>query len=75
MTSQTSKTCPTATALTPCINVCAIDATSGMCTGCLRTLDEIAIWGSLSNDQRRTIMETLPARAVCSIVRDNHLYR
>ena len=28
----------------PCISVCRMDAASGLCEGCLRTLDEIAAW-------------------------------
>ncbi|MFV0384425.1 DUF1289 domain-containing protein [Paracoccus sp. (in: a-proteobacteria)] len=46
----------------PCVNICVMDPTSGVCTGCLRTLDEIAAWGSLSPDQRSAIMEELPTR-------------
>ena len=26
----------------PCINICKMDAANGLCTGCWRTLDEIA---------------------------------
>ena len=29
----------------PCISVCRMDAVSGLCEGCFRTLDEIAAWG------------------------------
>jgi predicted Fe-S protein YdhL (DUF1289 family) len=32
----------------PCINICRMDAPSGWCEGCLRTLDEIAAWGRMS---------------------------
>jgi predicted Fe-S protein YdhL (DUF1289 family) len=31
----------------PCINVCALDATQ-TCIGCGRTIDEIARWGRMS---------------------------
>ena len=37
----------------PCISVCVLDAASGMCTGCLRTLDEIAGWIDMSDEARR----------------------
>jgi uncharacterized protein len=47
---------------TPCIKVCTLDAASGLCTGCGRTLDEIARWGSMSDQQRRAIMTELPRR-------------
>jgi predicted Fe-S protein YdhL (DUF1289 family) len=44
--------------------VCAIDQPSGLCTGCGRTLDEIARWGAMNDAERRAIMQTLPARLV-----------
>jgi predicted Fe-S protein YdhL (DUF1289 family) len=47
---------------TPCIRVCTIDATSGLCAGCGRTLDEIGRWGSLSDAERAAIMAVLGAR-------------
>ena len=46
----------------PCINVCVIDQTSGLCAGCYRTLDEIAAWIDLSPAARRAIVEELPLR-------------
>ncbi|ODS96423.1 MAG: hypothetical protein ABS56_13440 [Lautropia sp. SCN 69-89] len=46
----------------PCISVCRIDAASGLCEGCLRTLDEIARWGSMSNDARREVWSAIHAR-------------
>ncbi|MGA7544388.1 MAG: DUF1289 domain-containing protein [Methyloceanibacter sp.] len=47
---------------TTCVNVCELDARSGLCMGCARTLDEIARWGEMSVDERRAIMALLPAR-------------
>jgi predicted Fe-S protein YdhL (DUF1289 family) len=47
---------------TPCIDVCEMDAASGLCFGCGRTLDEIAGWAAMSPEERRTIMAVLPAR-------------
>ena len=46
----------------PCINVCVIDQTSGLCAGCYRTLDEIAAWIDLSPAARRAIVGELPLR-------------
>jgi hypothetical protein len=48
--------------VSPCINVCAIDSASGLCSGCGRTLDEIARWASMSGDERAAVMRALPAR-------------
>lgn len=46
----------------PCIDVCAMDAKSGLCAGCGRTLDEIAGWGAMEEARRHEIMAALPAR-------------
>lgn len=48
--------------LSPCVQLCAIHRETGLCVGCLRTRDEIARWGGLSNHERRAIMESLPER-------------
>jgi predicted Fe-S protein YdhL (DUF1289 family) len=47
---------------TPCVGVCNIDPKSGLCAGCGRTLPEVARWGQISEDERLTIMASLPAR-------------
>lgn len=49
-------------AISPCIGVCKMDARSGLCLGCLRTIDEIAGWSRLDEAQRRAVMLTLAAR-------------
>ncbi|HWE45112.1 MAG TPA: DUF1289 domain-containing protein [Caulobacteraceae bacterium] len=46
----------------PCIRICIVDGASGLCVGCLRTLPEIAGWGSFTNAERAEIMDALPAR-------------
>jgi len=47
---------------TPCIDVCEIDAASGLCIGCGRSIDEVARWSEMSSLERRAIMAVLPAR-------------
>jgi predicted Fe-S protein YdhL (DUF1289 family) len=47
---------------TPCIKVCTMDPAGKLCTGCGRTLEEIARWGSMSEAERARIMAALPAR-------------
>jgi hypothetical protein len=47
---------------TPCIKICTLDSAAGLCIGCGRTLDEIARWASLSDQQRSAIMSELPRR-------------
>lgn len=46
----------------PCVNVCLIDKATGYCTGCKRTLAEIAGWSRLTDAERRRIMGLLPHR-------------
>ncbi|MDB6176458.1 DUF1289 domain-containing protein [Paracoccus sp. Z330] len=46
----------------PCVNICVMHPHEGICVGCLRTLDEIAGWGSMPAETRRDIMAQLPAR-------------
>lgn len=47
----------------PCIRVCVIHPASRLCTGCLRSLDEIASWSRMDADQRRAVMADLPSRS------------
>ena len=53
----------------PCTSVCTIDAATGWCAGCLRTIDEIAAWGSLDESAKREVWKRLPARRA---ERDRH---
>lgn len=50
----------------PCVQLCSIDQTTGLCVGCGRTLAEIAAWTRLSGEERRAIMAALPARIAAS---------
>jgi predicted Fe-S protein YdhL (DUF1289 family) len=47
----------------PCISVCRMDAATGLCEGCFRTLDEIASWGMASDEERRAMWMQLAQRA------------
>lgn len=46
----------------PCINVCVVHPEARICTGCFRTIDEIAQWSKFAPETRRAIMDELPAR-------------
>lgn len=46
----------------PCNGVCRIDAASGWCEGCRRSLDEIAAWSGMNDEQRREVWQLLPER-------------
>ncbi len=48
--------------LTPCTGVCRLDV-HGFCLGCKRTMDEIARWGGMADNERLHLMdEILPQR-------------
>ena len=46
----------------PCINVCRIDARTGWCEGCRRTIDEIAAWGGMADEGRLEVLARLDER-------------
>ncbi len=46
----------------PCVRICVIDAATGLCTGCGRTLDEIARWSGMNEAERRAVNAGLPSR-------------
>ncbi|HYM48668.1 MAG TPA: DUF1289 domain-containing protein [Burkholderiaceae bacterium] len=46
----------------PCISICRMDSNTGLCEGCLRTIDEIARWSQMNDDQKRAIWDQLSAR-------------
>ena len=48
----------------PCISVCRMDADSGSCEGCLRTLDEIAGWSRMDDIDKRVIWRAIQLRAL-----------
>lgn len=47
----------------PCTGVCRIDAETGWCKGCARTLDEIADWPILSVREKDALLIRLEERA------------
>lgn len=46
----------------PCVKICVVHPEARICTGCLRSIDEIAGWGRMSREERRRVMAELPAR-------------
>lgn len=46
----------------PCRNICRMDERSGLCVGCGRTIDEIALWSVLDDDDKRAVWALLPER-------------
>jgi hypothetical protein len=52
---------------TPCRNVCQLDRAGALCTGCGRTVAEIAAWTRYTPQQRSEIIKQLPARMAAAL--------
>ena len=51
----------------PCVKICTLDARSGVCLGCGRTMDEISGWIAMGEAERARIVAELPARIACRV--------
>ncbi|MDU8912560.1 DUF1289 domain-containing protein [Aestuariicoccus sp. MJ-SS9] len=47
----------------PCVKICVVHPETRLCTGCLRSIDEITRWSKMSPEDRRAVMAELPDRA------------
>ena len=50
--------------ISPCVGVCSIDLKSKLCLGCLRSIDEIAIWSQIDNKKALEIMKEVKNRSL-----------
>ena len=50
------------TEISPCVRICRFSPATGLCLGCRRSIDEIAAWPTLSEEERRAIMAELGGR-------------
>ncbi|WP_069343225.1 DUF1289 domain-containing protein [Pandoraea sp. ISTKB] len=55
-------TAPDAPVPSPCTNICRMNPATGWCSGCWRTIDEIASWSTMTDDAKRLVWSRLPAR-------------
>ena len=46
----------------PCIGICRMDDDNRYCSGCLRTIDEIAAWSTATEETRWTILHAVQER-------------
>jgi predicted Fe-S protein YdhL (DUF1289 family) len=53
---------PASGVASPCVSVCKMSETIGLCEGCFRTIDEIAHWGLYDDDEKRAVIAALPGR-------------
>ena len=47
---------------TPCVKICTYEPAIRMCSGCGRTLEEVRGWFTMTDAQRRAVMDELPGR-------------
>jgi predicted Fe-S protein YdhL (DUF1289 family) len=46
----------------PCTNVCTMNERTGLCEGCMRTIDEIGAWSSMDRRQKVAVWDSLARR-------------
>jgi predicted Fe-S protein YdhL (DUF1289 family) len=46
----------------PCISLCKMSPDTGLCEGCLRTIDEIVAWSSADDDVKRAVWAAIRRR-------------
>jgi len=46
----------------PCKKICLVDPAHSICVGCMRTLDELGRWTSMSHEERRAVKDDLKRR-------------
>lgn len=46
----------------PCINICKMDAQTGLCLGCFRTIEEITVWSRADEPARAAILAAVDRR-------------
>jgi uncharacterized protein len=46
----------------PCIRICRLDPAAQVCVGCQRTVDEIARWSGMTEDQQRHVLQLVEQR-------------
>ena len=48
--------------MSPCVNICTLDE-ENVCMGCLRRLEEIIAWGTMSGEEQWALVEDLRRRS------------
>jgi len=51
----------------PCIGVCAMNESNGLCHGCYRTIEEIREWWDMAPEKRSQVMAQLEQRQTAGI--------
>ena len=46
----------------PCVSVCSLDGSRAYCEGCLRSIDEIRLWSTASDQEKRAVWALIAQR-------------
>jgi hypothetical protein len=46
----------------PCVNVCQLDPQTGYCMGCMRTIEEIADWLEMTDEEKQQVLDRIEQR-------------
>jgi predicted Fe-S protein YdhL (DUF1289 family) len=57
----------------PCLSVCRIQADTGLCEGCFRTLSEISAWSQADDADKRRIWRVIGLRAEAATILYGHI--
>lgn len=47
----------------PCISICQMSSSTGLCVGCFRSMDEICAWSALNDAGKRTVWQMIEQRS------------
>lgn len=62
---------PLQTVPSPCVGVCKMNDVSGWCTGCYRSLEEIARWGRLPDADKSALWVHIEQRQAATLARSS----
>ena len=51
----------------PCISLCQMDADTGLCKGCFRTIKEITDWSSMQDGDKRSVWLLIEQRQLLAL--------
>lgn len=46
----------------PCVSLCRMSSSTGLCLGCFRTMDEIAHWGRMEDGSKLEVWRSIGQR-------------
>ncbi len=55
----------------PCVDICQLDPSSGICLGCFRTMEEISVWIEMTDDDKREILRLAKDRQLLILPEDD----